>query len=49
MADISKIKLPGSETAYDIKDAAARDAIAHINSFDYIISKDAATTPAGVT
>lgn len=49
MADISKIRLPGSETTYDIKDAVARDAIAHINSFDYVLSKDAATTPAGVT
>lgn len=48
MADISKIRLPGSETTYNIKDAAAREAISHINSFDYVIAKDAATTPAGV-
>ena len=49
MADISKIRLPGSETTYNIKDAAAREAISHINSFDYVISKNAATTPSGVT
>ena len=47
MADISKIVLP-SGSSYDIKDAAARDAIAKINSFDYAICKDADTTPAGV-
>lgn len=47
MADISKIVLP-SGSSYDIKDAAARDAIAKINSFDYTICKDAATTPKGV-
>ena len=48
MADISKIRLPGSETTYDIKDAVAREAISHINAFDYVIAKNAATTPAGV-
>lgn len=47
MADISKIVLP-SGSSYDIKDAAARDAIAKINSFEYTICKDAATTPEGV-
>lgn len=48
MADISKLRLPGSETTYDIKDAVAREAISHINSFDYVIAKDAGTTPYGV-
>ena len=50
MADnpvISQITLPNGST-YDIKDATARAAIANINSFDYVISNSAATTPAGV-
>lgn len=47
MADISKIVLP-SGSSYDIKDATAREAISKINSFDYLICKDAATTPKGV-
>lgn len=48
MADISKITLP-SGTTYDIKDATARSAIESLNSFEYTVSKTAATTPAGVT
>lgn len=51
MADksyISQIQLPGSEVAYYIKDQEARDAIAQINSFEYVISTDAATTPKDV-
>lgn len=47
MADLSKIILP-SGTEYNLKDAAAREAIANINSFDYVVSTDAATTPYGV-
>ena len=48
MADISKIKLPtGSE--YNLKDEYARNAIASLNSFEYAVSTDAATTPKDVT
>ena len=48
MADISKIKLPtGSE--YSIKDEYARNAIASLNSFEYIVSTSAANTPKDVT
>lgn len=48
MADIEKITLP-SGTTYDIVDAGARALIANLNSFEYVISKDAASTPAGIT
>lgn len=45
---ISQIQLPGSETTYYVKDSEARDAIAQLNSFEYVVSTDAASTPAGV-
>lgn len=48
MADISKITLPDNST-YDIKDSVAREAIAGINSFEYIICTSAVLTPKGVT
>lgn len=48
MADISKITLPSGNT-YDVKDATARDLIAGLNSFQYMVSTNAANTPAGVT
>lgn len=48
LAEISKITLP-SGTSYQLKDSVAREAIASINSFEYVIAKDAATTPEGVT
>ena len=47
LPEISKITLP-SGTAYNIKDATAREAIANLNSFEYIVSKDESTTPEGV-
>lgn len=43
MADISKIKLPGSGQVYDIKDAVARQAIA--GGVTFIISWNGASTP----
>ena len=48
MADIEKITLP-SGTTYDIVDAGARALIANLNSFEYVISKDAGSTPYGIT
>lgn len=47
MPDISKIKLPGSNQTYDIKDTVARNAVA--NRFSYTICTDAGSTPSGVT
>lgn len=47
MADISKITLP-SGTTYNLKDEEARNAIASLNSFEYVISTNAATTPKDV-
>lgn len=43
MPDISKIKLPGSNTTYDIKDSVARQAIA--GGVSYIIAWDGSSTP----
>ena len=43
MADISKIKLPGSGQVYDIKDAVAREAIA--GGVTFIIAWDGNSTP----
>lgn len=48
MADISKITLP-SGTTYNIKDETARDAIAGLTSFEYVICTDASNTPQGVS
>lgn len=48
MADISTITLP-TGTTYNIKDQGARDLIAALNTFEYVISTNAATTPQGVT
>lgn len=48
MPYISEITLP-SGSVYSIKDQEARDLIASIHKWDYIISEDAATTPYGVT
>jgi len=45
---ISSITLP-SGTTYDLKDAEAREAISHLNSFSYAICTNAADTPYGVT
>lgn len=47
MADISKITLPSGST-YDIKDAAARAAIAALQNTENVLSTDAASTPYGV-
>ena len=43
MPDISKIRLPGSNTDYDIKDAVAREAIA--GGVSFIIAWAGSTTP----
>ena len=43
MPDISKIRLPGSNTDYDIKDAVAREAIA--GGVTFIIAWDGTSTP----
>lgn len=48
MPDISKITLP-SGTTYNIKDEVARQAVAKMNSFEYLICTSEANTPAGVT
>ena len=48
MPDISKI-ITTNGTQYDIKDAVAREAIGQLRSFEYVVSKTAATTPYGVT
>jgi len=45
---ISQITLPSGGTYY-IKDAEARDLIANLNSFEYVVSTNAATTPKDVT
>ena len=47
MADISKITLP-SGTTYNIKDEYARNAIAGMTSFEYIICSEAGNTPKDV-
>lgn len=48
MAEISKITLPTGNT-YDIKDETARNLIAALNNWEYIVSTDAASTPYGVS
>lgn len=48
MADISKITLP-SGTTYNIKDETARDAIAGLTSFEYVICSEAGNTPQGIS
>lgn len=45
--EISQITLP-SGNSYDIKDGLARELIAALNNWDYIVSTDAASTPYGV-
>ena len=47
---LSKITLPNG-TTYDIKDAEARELIAKITAggLSFVISSDAASTPAGIT
>lgn len=44
---ISQITLPTGST-YDIKDAEARDLIAALHNWSYVVATDAATTPQGV-
>ena len=44
---ISEITLP-SGSVYSIKDSEARDLIAAINNWDYVVAHDAASTPYGV-
>ena len=48
MADISKITLPTGNT-YDIKDERARELIAAINNWEYVVCTDASNTPYGIT
>ena len=45
--EISQITLP-SGNLYDIKDSLARELIAALNNWDYIVSTDAASTPYGI-
>ena len=47
MPEISKITLPSGST-YDIKDATAREAIANIHTFDYLVCTNAGNTPKDV-
>lgn len=47
MANLTQIELP-TGSVYDLMDQGARDLIAALNSFDYLISTNAATTPYGV-
>ena len=45
--DISQLQLP-TGSVYNVKDQRARDLIAAINNWDYVLAVDAATTPYGV-
>lgn len=45
---ISQVTLP-SGSVYDLKDQGARDLIAALNNWEYVVSTNAATTPYGVT
>lgn len=45
---LTQLELPSGST-YDLVDAGARDLIAAINNWDYVISTNAATTPKGIT
>ena len=47
MANLTQIELP-TGSVYDLVDQGARDLISALNSFDYLISTNAATTPYGV-
>ena len=48
MAELTQIQLP-SGTTYDLKDQGARDLIAAINNWTYIVCTSAANTPKDVT
>lgn len=48
MPNLTQIELP-SGSVYDLVDQGARDLIAALNNWDYLVSTDAASTPYGVT
>lgn len=48
MANLTQIELP-SGTVYDLMDQGARDLIAAINNWEYMVCTNAADTPYGVT
>ena len=45
---LTQLELPSGST-YDLVDAGARDLIAAINNWDYVISTNASNTPKGIT
>ena len=48
MANLTQIELP-SGTVYDLMDQGARDLIAAINNWEYLVCTNAANTPYGIT